>query len=82
MATGTMKCPKCGHDRFLGSQHVQGTVSVIVTIGDKGQAFFDGNPTSDGGIDANGLECDDPEGPFECRGCGYEMTDKDLEGGR
>ena len=81
-----MKCPKCGCNKFMAEQHIEGTISVIVTLADDGsamfhsnRAMFHSNPTNDGNIDSSELSCDSPEGPFACLGCEYEMTHKDLE---
>ena len=70
-----MKCPKCGCNKFMAEQHIEGTISVIVTLADDGSAMFHSNRN----IDSSELSCDSPKGPFACLGCEYEMTHKDLE---
>lgn len=72
-----MRCG-CGCDRFRASQAVRGTVSVIVTVGDNGEAYFETNDTKDGLLDSSELDCDDPEGPFACVNCGNEIKAEDI----
>jgi hypothetical protein len=70
-----LQCPRCAQtERFLGQQSVRGSVSVIV---DGGGEFVD-NPTTCGHVDSEGLDFDDPEGPFVCPTCS-EMSGKDVE---
>jgi len=49
-----MKCLKCGGKEFMGNQSVRGTISVIVDC----YGGFIRNPTPDGEMETNGLDCD------------------------
>jgi len=71
------ECPKCGSDEFIGNQECHGTLRVVVGLR-SGIAYFQGNDTKNGEIDVSELYFDEPEGPFECRMCGYELDDQDL----
>jgi hypothetical protein len=67
-----MKCLKCGGEEFMANQAVRGTVSVVV---DSFGSFLR-NPTPDGEMETNGLDFDEPEGPFECIKCETPITDR------
>jgi hypothetical protein len=73
------KCPKCGHNRFLATQRVSGTIEVVVTL--HGDRFspnttpeFLANNTADGKVDAQDLEFDNPQAPFQCARCKAAFT--------
>ena len=70
-----MKCKNCGGEEFLANQAVRGTVSVIVC----GDGNFIRNPTPDGNMETNGLDCDEPHGPFECVKCQTVWNDEDTQ---
>ena len=76
-----MKCT-CGCDNFKAVQAIRGTVSIIVTISDSGAAFFQSNDTKDGQLDSSELDCDNPEGPFICCGCGKEFDEEAVQRSR
>ena len=67
-----MKCAKCGNtDKFFGNQAVRGTIGVIVD----GKGDFLENIGKDGSIEADGLDFDNPEGPFACFKCQTPVDD-------
>ena len=69
-----LKCPKCGQtETFFANQAVRGTITVKV---DNTGSFAD-NVTDSGDISSDGLDCDDPEGPFTCGFC--STTEEDVE---
>lgn len=62
-----LRCPNCKDVReFFGRQSCRGTISVRVN--DSGR--FVGNDTECGCPNTEGLDFDDPEGPFACVRCG------------
>jgi len=63
-------CPKCGCKEFLAQQSCRGTLTVITTLDENGTSYFSRNNTKNDTINLDELDFDDPEGPFECNGCG------------
>ena len=71
-------CPKCGGVEFYASQSCRGNIAVMAYINPDGTTMFLRNTCDDDSILTDGLDFDDPEGPFTCAKCEYEMTAKDL----
>ena len=71
-------CPKCQSSEFNATQSMRGSVDVIAVLNADGTATFVRNPTDDGAVNTDGLDCGDPEGPFTCVKCGHEMSKDDL----
>jgi hypothetical protein len=67
-------CPKCGCGEFLANQSCRGTITAIVDVDENGKSFFLRNPTKDGFADTSGLDFDNPEPPYTCFKCGFELV--------
>ncbi len=73
-----LRCMRCGNiDTFLASQSCRGTVTVKV---DRKGSFVT-NLGPDGCLDTDGLDFDDPEGPYACERCGESDDVVDLPDG-
>jgi hypothetical protein len=66
-----LKCNACGNtEKFIGQQACRGTVAVEVD----GSGRFVDNPG--GVLESNGMDFDDPEGPWTCGVCGSDSVDE------